>query len=161
MSRPTTLPGPLFELILDLIRRDDVQSVSCPLEDYALWRALVGEQVRRARLTGQHPQLAFGLRGPDSGLPEVDAEAWGGGIHIPYEGACDGDLFILPKWHRFFQEDAGSDGSLRRATRKCCHYVLMQADFGELACATRTVVGNTGWVFYQSNDPHRPCDHFW
>ena len=83
----TTLEKPLFELICKLIKSEKVQSVSCPFQDYALWRVLVEEQVRRAESTGLPPQQALFLSGPDSGLPHIDASNWGGEAHIPYEGA--------------------------------------------------------------------------
>lgn len=63
----TKLPAPLFEIISQLIEREDVQSVSCPVTDYALWRLLVEEQIRRAKTTGLSPQDAFYLSSCDGG----------------------------------------------------------------------------------------------
>ena len=152
------VPPPVFEAIVDLIRHDDVHSVSCPFTNYALWRLLVEEQVRRAEATGRPPQEAFCLCGPDSGLPGVEAEDWGGEVHIPYESACGADLFILPSWHRFFADKVRDGGKLRYAVGKPCHHVLLQDDHGELACATRKAVGD--WTLYTSTAPYEDCKPF-
>lgn len=114
----TGLSPALFQLIEDLISRETVQSVSCPLEDYALWRILVEQQVRRAERSGKPPQEAFKLGGPDSGLPFVVAEDWGGKVHIPYEGACTGGVFIKPGWRKFSFE----------TMRSTCQFLLTQED---------------------------------
>lgn len=133
----TGLSPALFHLIEDLISRETVQSVSCPLTDYALWRLLVEQQVRRAELSGKPPQEAFNLSGPDSGLPFVVAEDWGGKVHIPYEGACTGDIFIKPGWRKFSFD----------SMKSTCRFLLTQEDYGEQECASRTVVDE--WVLYE------------
>ncbi|MCC4118533.1 hypothetical protein LLG90_24545 [Aromatoleum toluclasticum] len=156
MDAESGLPSEVFDLIRELISRTDVQSVSCCLDDEALWRMLVEEQVRRARRLQVPPQNAFTLSGPDSGLLEFDPEEFGGAIHIPYEGVCDGDLYFPPKWRKFRPEHAGPEGRLSWAFSKKCHFVLTPQDRGELGCATRMVVGN--WVLYQSLLPYTPCD---
>ena len=155
--RQSTTPQPLFDLISELIKGDKVSSVSCPLTDYALWRVLVAEQVKRSQATGLPPQEAFCLGGPDSGL-DFKAADWGGEIHIPYEGALDGDLFIKPAWHNFDLEAARKSGRLSAGFfgRKC-HYLLTKEDYGDLECASRIVVG--AWVLYESKAtyiPHNP-----
>jgi len=155
---PQPIPDLLFVAILDLIRRDDVCSVSCPFTDHALWRILVQEQVRRAKVTGLLLQRAFGLCGPDSGLAGINAEDWGGDVHIPYEGACGADLFILPEWHRFFVEKVRDGGKLRWAVHKSCHHILLCGDYGELACAMRTAIGD--WTLYTSTAPYEDCNPF-
>lgn len=149
----TELPGELFQLIIKLINQDDVQSVSCPFDDFALWRELVTEQVRRSCNFGVPPQQAFELNGPDSGLPDVVAGDWGGEIHIPYEGVCEADLFILPKWFKFSPDGAmGSTGRLSRAVGgRECRYVLCDRDYGELDAATREIC--CGWNLYRSKLP--------
>lgn len=152
------VPPPVFEAIVDLIRRDDVHSVSCPFAAYALWRLLVEEQVRRAEATGRPSQEAFCLCGPDSGLPGIEVEDWGGEVHIPYEGACGADLLILPSWHRFFADKVRDGGKLRYAVGKLCHHVLVRGDHGELASATRKVVGD--WTLYTSTAPYEDCNPF-
>lgn len=155
----TTLHSELFDLITTLARRDDIQSISCPLDDYALWRVLVAEQVHRAQRTGLPPQLALGLSGPEGGLPLVADRDWGGDVHIPYEGACEGDLFINPGWHKFDPDAADRRGSLRAGTGgKCGTYFLVRRDYGELKCATRTSYGN--WVLYQARNPLPPGNPF-
>ena len=106
VSPETTLEKPLFDLICSLITSEKVQSVSCPFQDYALWRVLVGEQVKRAESTRLPPKQALFLSGPDSGLPHIDASNWGGEAHIPYEGATEGDLFIYPSWRTFHPDRA-------------------------------------------------------
>lgn len=152
------LPQPLFEAIVELICRDDVRSVSCPFGDYALWRVLVEQQVRRAEASGLALQEAFCLCGPDCGLPDFNAADWGGEIHIPYEGACGADLFILPAWHRFSADEVRDGGKLHWAVSKPCHHILLQGDHGELACATRKVFG--GWTLYTSTAPYEDCNPF-
>jgi len=151
------LPADLFRAITGLIQLDTVRSVSCPFPDFALWRALVTEQVRRAQRSRIEAQKAFTLCGPDSGLPHVSAEDWGGGVHIPYEGACEADLFILPSWRVFRAELAQQGGSLAHALGVAqCQYVLAPHDYGELGSAIRTVVGD--WVLYESRLPYAPSD---
>jgi len=153
----TTLPEPLFRLILDLIRRDDVRSVSVPFDDLALWRELVAEQRRRADATGQPLQRAFGLFGPESGLHGIPLDEWGGEVTIPYEGAFGADLFILPAWHRFLSDKIKEGGKLRYAVLKPCNRVIVREDHGEVACATRTEVGD-GWWLYTWTAPHEDCN---
>lgn len=150
------LPKSLVATILELVRRDDVRSVSCPFDDLLLWRELVEEQLRRSERLDLPPQKAFCLCGPDSGLWNVPIKDWGGEVHIPLEGACGADLFILPAWHRFFVEKVRDGGKLRWAIHKPCHHVLLQGDYGELACAARTVVDD--WTLYTSTAPYVPCD---
>jgi hypothetical protein len=152
------LPPELYPVILALIERDDVRSVSCPFDDVTLWRALVEKQIQHAQLTGLPLQKAYALCGPDSGLDNVPYQEWGGEIHVPYEGACGGDLFILPKWHRFFAEKVREGGKLRWTVAKRCHHVLLRGDYGEIACATRQQFGD--WTLYTSNAPYEPCNPF-
>ena len=72
-------------------------------------------------------------------------------MHIPYEGMCSADLVFLPSWRVFHIEYAGSEGSLAKASRLDCKYMIVprKNDFGELGCATRQII--EGWIFYQSN----------
>ncbi|MCX7092680.1 MAG: hypothetical protein NTY50_04425 [Methylobacter sp.] len=153
----SSLKKSLFDLICSLIKKENVRSVSCPFQDYALWRVLVEEQVRRSQRTGLSPQQAFCLSGPDSGLPHIEAENWGGKVHIPYEGVVGGDLFIYPSWREFNPKKAEKNGSLKAATGdKSCYYLLLEGDYGEIDCAIRTVVDD--WVLYESNFPCNPCN---
>ena len=157
IPQQSEVPANLFQAIAGLIKIETVQSVSCPFTDFALWRALVTEQVRRAQRLRVEAQKAFTLCGPDSGLPDVRAEDWGGEIHIPYEGACEADLFILPSWRVFRADLAQQDGSLAGALGVAqCQYVLAPYDYGELRSAVRTVVGD--WVLYESKLPYVPSD---
>lgn len=145
----TALSLALFNLIQDLIGRTNVQSVSCPLKDYALWRLLVEQQVRRAELCGKPPQEAFRLSGPDSGLPLVMAKDWGGEVHIPYEGACTGSLFIKPGWRKFSFEDM----------QFTCQYLLTQEDYGDQSCASRAAVVD-GCILYEYKGVYESHRHF-
>lgn len=165
-STPTTteaVPAAVFELIIRLVKQPDVRSVSCPFQDFALWRELIAEQVRRSIALGVAPQEALRLNGPDSGIPFVCAGdyrpdlAWGGEVHIPYEGACDGDLFIQPKWFGFTFEETRADPPLRHPTdgnyirvgSKLCKYLLTPwQTLGDIAAAERTAVG--GWILYST-----------
>lgn len=115
------LPSEVCELFAELITRPDVQSVSFPFQDENVWRMFVAEQVCRARQTGLHLQHAFGLTGPDSGLP-FDTALLGGYVHIPYEGTCGGDLFVKPPWRGFMLNAAMGDGDWTAAMLgKSCH----------------------------------------
>lgn len=164
------LPESVITLIGDLIKRDNVQSVSCPFNNSKVWRLLVAEQVRRANQTGKSPQQAFTLAGPDSGFG-FDPADWGGDVHIPYEGACMGDLFVVPGWRKLYpdwkdQFPRSGDGRGDKATLgdyahymadpntgDSCHYLLLQRDLGKLKCANRCEIGD-GWIFYESNRPY-------
>jgi hypothetical protein len=150
------LPHEVVDKVLELIRKDDVRSVSCPFNDPALWRGLVAEQVRRSMLTALPLQEAFTLCGPDGGMSDIPFAEWGGRLHLPYEGMCGGDLVLLPLWRKFFLEEAEDTGRLSTAAWLCCHYLLSPRDYGEVGFATRTPVG--GWVLYESKAPYVPCD---
>lgn len=160
----TRLPHELYRAIDDLVGRDDVQSVSCPVADFWLWRRLVTEQVRRGEQGRLLPQIAFTLSGPDEGLAGIPVEDWGGEVHIPFEGACGADLFIQPGWRKTFPEADESGGSLSDVvfyTGECaeignvCHYLLTKKDMGNLRCASRKEIGE-GWILYESNRTYEP-----
>lgn len=144
------LPDSVIQLIGELIKRDNVQSVSCPYNNSKVWRLLVAEQTRRAQQTGKSQQEAFTLAGPDGGFG-FDPREWGGEVHVPYEGACTADLFIAPKWRRFIPETNSATLS------KSYHYLLVQRDLGELHCANRRVIGD-GWYLYESTRPYMKVD---
>lgn len=152
------LPSEVCDLFAELLTRPDVQSVSFPFQDEQVWSMLVAEQVDRASRTGLHLQYAFGLSGPDSGLP-FDTALWGGYVHIPYEGMCEGDLFVKPAWRGYDLNAAMDDGDLTAAMLgKSCHYVLLKGEHKEVDSATRVVVD--GWTLYTSKKPYRPCNPF-
>lgn len=146
------LPEPVVTMILELIQRDDVRSVSCAYDDPELWSLLIAEQVRRAAVNGLPPQQAFILSGPDGGLWDTPVEALSGYVHIPYEGICGGDLFIRPTSRSFRVTEGKKTGRLSTAAGVPCYYVLSPEDFGELSFASRSSVGD--WVLYQSNTPY-------
>jgi hypothetical protein len=157
---PTFTPL-LRQKIGELIKQDDVRSVSCPYRDYDVWRMLVAEQLRRADTLGVPPREAFTLSGPDGGgaLRGIPYEAWGGEVHIPYEGLCGGDLLIRPTWRKFRVPQGTATGRLSTAASvNGCYYVLSPEDFSEVPFAARSMVGD--WVLYQSNTPYDPCDVF-
>ena len=150
------LPAPVIAKVLELIKLENVRSVSCSYDDPDLWLSLVAEQVRRSRMTGLAPQEAFTLCGPDGGLWDTPVEAFGGYVHIPHEGVCGGDLFLRPTCREFRVSSGIKTRKLSTAACvDCCYYVLSPEDFGDLSFATRTTVGN--WVLYQSNLPYVPC----
>ena len=168
------LPESVITLIGELIKRDNVQSVSFPFNNTKVWRLLVDEQLRRARATGLANQLALTLSGPDGGLA-CDPTAWGGVVHIPYEGCCSGDLFVVPGWRNLYpdwkdQFPRSGDGRGDKATLgdyshymadpktgDSCHYLLLKRDIGELRCAVRSEIGD-GWFLYESNRPYIKTD---
>ncbi len=166
MPASEQLPTALFDLIVNLAQKPDVSSVSCPFQDYWLWRELVAEQIRRCEEMGVEPQKALSLNGPDSGIPTVSSYwhrtdlEWGGEIHIPYEGTCGGDLFIHPKWFGFAPDNARTAPTLSQAVFgnaglagiKTCKYLLTPLKkLGEIASATRAEVGD--WVLYSATSP--------
>ena len=158
----SNLPAPLLEAILDLIVRENVQSVSCALDDPRLWRRLVEEQLTRSERTGLSRQHAFSLSGPEN-LSDVPWEEWGGDVHIPYEGVYGADLLIPPP--RDFCTDADAEGGSLSSVvwhwgedAECgyvCHYLLTLQDLGDLRCASRRELGD-GWILYESNRPYTP-----
>jgi hypothetical protein len=159
MKHEVPLTPALFELIAELIKKPTVQSVAFPQDDVQIWRILVGEQIRRARATGLHPQHAFGLCGPDDGLP-FDTAEWGGWVHTPYEGICAADLFIKPSWRAFLpSQGMGTNGTLTAANAdKACHYLLVAGHGPEMDCAIRHL--GDGWTLYTSNRPYMPSNPF-
>jgi hypothetical protein len=144
------LPNPVVNVIGELIKRDNVQSVSFPFNNTKVWRMLVDEQLCRAKNTDLPNQQAFALSGPDSGL-SCDPTEWGGVVHIPYEGCCMGDLFIVPEWRNLFRETNSATLSTSY------HYLLAQRDLGELNCAIRRDIGD-GWFLYESTRPYERAD---
>lgn len=158
----------LLEALGRIAALDTVRSVSCPFRDPAAWRVLVAEQRRRAEGTERHPQLVFGLSGPDAGLPHVPLDEWGGHVHIPYEGAAPADCFIRPSWRLMFPEYGGRDGSLSAVVHGLespgvgyfCHHLLTNEDLGELACAEREELGE-GWIHYASKRPYLESARRW
>lgn len=152
------LPPKVCGLFAELLTRPDLQAVSFPFQDEQVWRMLVAEQVDRARRTGLHLQHAFGLSGPDSGLP-FDTSLWGGYVHIPYEGMCEGDLFVKPAWRGHNLNAAMGNGDLTAAMLgKPCHHVLLKGEHREVDSATRVVVD--GWTLYTSKKPYLNCNPF-
>ena len=140
-------PG-LFELITSLARRKDVNRVSCPFDDRVLWRALVWEQVQRAKAQAVAPSAALFLAGPDSGMAGAVAEEWGGDIHIPYEGAHDADLFVRPDWHEFHRDRALAAGTVRVGLANKAHrYAIVEGDLGEFPRDERVRCGE--WTLYR------------
>jgi uncharacterized membrane protein len=154
----STISGGVIALIKALITREDVHSVSFPYAHEGVWRALVAQQKERAAQTGLYLQHAFGLSGPDSGL-SFDTASWGGYVHIPYEGMCEGDLIVKPHWRSFIPEAAMGEGDLTAAMGgKACHHLIVQGERAELDSAERTVVD--GWTHYTSKRAYRPCNPF-
>lgn len=162
----------------------DIRSISCPFDDFHLWEGLLREQVHRSHKSGLAPQEALYLVGPDGGIPGItpprfldddDAaenhppepdprtgllapHAWGGEVHIPYEGTCGADLFILPKWHNVFPErllNPGAKLSYLLGGKKC-NYMLTNRPLGELPCATRQALA--GWSLYINSTAHEDCN---
>jgi hypothetical protein len=119
-----------------------------PHADYALWRGLVSEQVKRAAAEGVAPQEALFLAGPDSGAPYVPAADWGGELHIPYEGACDADVFVLPDWHGWDRISAAyAKSAIAGVPNHKCRKVLISArDLGQFEAEERVTCD--GWFVY-------------
>lgn len=157
------VPPEVFDCIVRLAQREDVKSVSCPFDDFELWRTLIAEQVRRAEAQGQESNEVLRLSGPDSGISFVRVSNyrpdrdWGGEVHIPYEGATGGDLFVQPKWFGFSADAARKARTLSYAVfgnyavhgfKTCKHLLTRSQTLGEIPCATRTAVGD--WFWYEA-----------
>jgi hypothetical protein len=149
MDRYPVVTYSIRRLIESLVQLETVNSVQCPWTDPEVWTILIREQQNRSKKKNLSPQQALFLSGPDSGLWPLNPSELGGEVHIPYEGATPGDLFILPHWFNFRPERAQGSGSLKRAAwGRQCHFVLSAQDFGELSSAYRTKFGD--WILYES-----------
>ena len=184
MSAAFVLTPELQDAILRLAAQSDVRSISCSFDEFDLWRGLLNEQMRRATRLGLPAQEALCLMGPQSGIPGITPipliyedesyppepdprtggfapHRWGGEIHIPYEGACGGDLFILPKWHNVFLERLAAAPRPKLSYLiggKKCNYLLTNRDLGELPCATRADCA--GSFLYKNMQPYPDCNPF-
>lgn len=158
MDTDYKFPPEVIELIGQLIKRPDVQSVSFPYSDERVWRLLVREQLKRAEGTGRHRQNVFALSGPDDGLP-FDPADWGGFVHIPYEGMAEADLIVKSPAYGFLPRFANRTRDLTAAMLgKQCHHALVHGEHGDVASASRTHV--QGWTLYTSNLPYIRCMAF-
>lgn len=153
---PYILSPELLRVIRGLIVLETIDSVSCPFDDFEIWRVLVDEQKRRATRSGLDPQAAFTLCGPDSNFHNFDPADLGGEVHIPYEGACLADLFIIPHWRMDALVSTSPSGRRHALLLRQCRYILLQRDFGEIAEARRTAVSD--WVLYESLRVDNRCD---
>lgn len=163
------VPQDLHSLIMKLAIRSNVNSVSCPYIDTDLWRSLISEQVRRAKQHNADPQRTYELNGPDGGIPYVndgygrmDLE-WGGYVHVPYEGACGGDLFIQPDWFQLDLNTARTTTSFNEAvfglwgrvgSKSCKYFVTHVLALGVIPSATHEIVGP--WAVYWALDVEPP-----
>ena len=183
MTPPFALTPQLQKGILELATQPDIRSISCPFDEFDLWHGLLMEQVRRAQQSGLPPQEALCLMGPESGIPGITRipliyddgalppepdprtgqfapHRWGGEIHIPYEGACGGDLFILPKWHNVFPERLAKPPSKLSYLigGKKLNYLLTNRELGQLPHTTRSDCA--GWFLYTNTIPFADCNPF-
>jgi NAD-dependent SIR2 family protein deacetylase len=155
------VPTELFNLIMAFARRPEISSVSIPHTDFKLWRALVAEQVKRAKVADPDSAKVFELNGPDGGIPYVNAGyerldlEWGGDVHVPYEGACGSDLFVQPNWFQINVEKAQETRNFNEAVfgiwgdigvKQCKYLMTHRLDLGELPSATRITYGD--WAIY-------------
>ncbi len=119
---------------------------------------LVAEQIDRARRTGLHLQHAFGLAGPDDGLP-FNTAACVRYVHVPFEGMCQGDLLVKPDWRAIDLRAALGEGDLTAAMHgKACHYLLLKGIHREVDSAVRTLAD--GWTLYTSKRAYSPASPF-
>lgn len=169
------------EVVWDLARRPDVRSISCALRDFELWEGLLKLQVARGTAAQVAPQEALRLMGPDSGIPGITAvycgledgdevpivypdaqgriasDLWGGEIHIPYEGACSGDVYIPPKGfiadpRIIFDPESKHHFMLRKRS----NFVFSPVDYRECVHAIRTQPV-PGWWLYENRRPYVNC----
>ena len=85
----------ILSFLQDLITREsEVKSVSTNIQNERIWKILVEEQLSRSSRLGVSPQCAFRLNGPDTVGFDACIVAWGGRVHIPWEGFAAGDLII-------------------------------------------------------------------
>lgn len=169
---PFILTDELRQAILDLAKQSDIRSVACAFDDFDLWDGLIKEQIKRSQETGLPLAEAFYLCGPDGGIKgqgaelSDDGEEWvhdqhflGGDVHIPYEGITNGDLFVLPEWHRTCTRRCRETGEFWRIATykpyKLYNYLLTNRDLGEFECAERTLVA--GCYLYKNKTPYIDC----
>ncbi len=144
----STTDSGLSEIIVSLAKRDDVKSLSCGIDDRMLWRELVWVQVQRALRTRALPQSELFLAGPEGGIRHAEPEDWGGGIHIPYEGACEADVFVKPGWHAFDEQRARANGTVAAGLfDKAKRYALVKGYYGEFPRDECVRCG--GWSLYR------------
>jgi len=157
-QRPTpyVITDELMQKVRQIISLEAVESVSCPFDDIDFWRMLVDEQKKRASISGKGFQQAFTLCGPDSDFHSFDPTELGGNVHIPCEGACRCDLFIIPHWRMDTLVALRTSGEHDAPLLRECRYLLVQRDFGPISQSLRTVIGS--WVLYESLNVNNRCD---
>ena len=144
--------------VAKLVSREDVCSLACYYPDPSLWDIFLREQAERANRTGLPPQVAFTLCGPDTGLGwEVDVSAYGGEVHIPYEGISGGDLFFQPHWRLFHPDYANERGRVGAGNiGKECHHLITANDYGDLRNSRKLSIGD--YFLYESTLNYIPTD---
>lgn len=153
---PYIITDELLQKVRDLISLETVESVSCPFDDIDFWRMLVEEQKKRATISGKTFQQAFTLCGLDSDFHNFDPADLGGKVHIPFEGACRCDLFIIPHWRMDTLVTIRTSGEHDAPLLRECRYLLVQRDFGPISQSLRTVIGS--WVLYESLNVNNRSD---
>ena len=153
---PFIITNELVQKVRELISLETIDSVSCPFDDVDFWRLLVGEQKKRAEISGKTFQQAFTLCGPDSDFHSFDPAEIGGKVHIPCEGACRCDLFIIPHWRMDTLVVPRTSGEYDAPLLRECRYLLVQRDYGPISQSLRTVIGS--WVLYESLNVNNRCD---
>ncbi len=154
------IPRGVVELLCSLARRPDVKSISAAVKDYQLWRGLVWEQVKRSRAEGVPPKDALFLAGSDSGAGRVRAADWGGDLHIPYEGACEADVYVLPTWRVWDQVAAIEADSVLAGLLYMRHLpkvLIATRDLGQFAAEERIVCD--GWFVYLAGNRGAQSGH--
>jgi len=103
--KPIHLTAALKALILSLATQDDIHSISCPFNDFDLWRGLLQEQVRRSQASGLAPQEALCLIGPSSGIRGVTPEILGESCMYPTKEPREPTFLLSPIGTICFQSD--------------------------------------------------------
>lgn len=153
---PYIITDELVQKVRELICLEAVESVSCPFDDFDFWRMLVGEQKKRAAGSGRAFQQAFTLCGPDADFHNFDPADLGGKVHIPCEGACLGDIFIIPPWRVDTLVSIRTSGERDVLLCRECRYLLVPRDLGPISQSLRTVI--KPWVLYESLNVNNRCD---
>lgn len=140
--------------IEEIAQRDDVSSFSCPYDNRQIWLTVIQEQTKRKIRLDCDPQSAFSLYGPDSGICSLSPDTIKGRIHVPYEGICKADIFIVPRWRElgvFFDKKNNLN---RISLLKHCRFVICEVEVPDVQCANKERIDN--WIFYESAEDELP-----
>jgi len=147
----------LYKLLTHLFKRENAHSVSCDINDFQLWRMLVGEQIKRSKESRVPPQKAFTLCAPELTKIELAAQAeyWGGEVHESMQGFMPGDICVNVGQVYPPRYSAELDRLIVTWTGGHCQYFISQTDHGKIERTKKSKHGN--WIMYESLSKYRPA----